>query len=375
MSGRAGARSGAAGGKTDAGPIRVGIAGLGRAGWGMQVKELEKKPDKFRIVAGCDPEEEFRDRLAGAFGCRTYVTVDELLADPEVELVSIATRSVDHCAHTTAALKTGRHVVLEKPIATTYAEARKIKSAAARASAKLLIRHNRRFDPDFLHVREIIASGVLGEVYEVKLSRISYQRRNDWQTLLGCGGGQLLNWGPHIIDHGLRFLDAPVAEIWSDLKRIAAVGDAEDHLKIVLKGANGRIVDIEISGGGAVPMPTFLVWGTKGGLTVEEDSIRLRYLDPESGLAPREADAGTPRFGFAGSPDELGWIEKTVPVGPREQPDIWDEVYKAVREGAAYPITVDQAVEVMRVVSEVKKGTPFEMKAKKKPKSRKSKKR
>ncbi len=371
MSRRGSARSGGTGGKTDAGPIRVGIAGLGRAGWGMQVKELEKKPGKFRIVAGCDPEDDFRDRLAEAFGCRTYATVDELLADRDVEMASIATRSVDHCAHTTAALKTGRHVVLEKPIATTYAEARKIKAAAGRAKGKLLIRHNRRFDPDFLHVREIIASGVLGDVYEVKLSRISYQRRNDWQTLLGCGGGQLLNWGPHIIDHGLRFLESPVEEIWSDLKRIAAVGDAEDHLKIVLKGTNGRIVDIEISGGGAVPMPTFLVWGTKGGLTVEKDSIRLRYLDPDAELAAREADTGTPRFGFSGAPDELKWIEKTVPVGPREQPDIWDEVHKAVREGAPYPITVDQAVEVMRVVSEVKKGTAFEIKAKKKPKSRK----
>ena len=107
-------------------------------------------------------------------------------------------------------------------------------------------------------MQEIIRSGILGDVYEIRLARHGYQRRDDWQTIKEFGGGQLLNWGPHIVDHALRFLESPVATQFSDLKFIAAVGDAEDHLKIVLKGENGRFVDMEISGGVALGAPTIV---------------------------------------------------------------------------------------------------------------------
>jgi len=301
---------------------------------------------------------ERRDRFAAKFGCPVYRDYDAMLEDPAIELVSIATRSPDHVPHTLAALKAGKYVFLEKPIALSYAEAKKLKPAAAKARGKLFIRHNRRFEPGFLHVREIIASGILGEVYQIKLARVSYSRRDDWQTLKKCGGGQLLNWGPHIIDHALQFLESPLASVWGDLKCVAAAGDAEDHVKVIVRGKNGRTVDLEISGGAAVPLPEYVVWGSKGGLVLEGDEIRLRYLDPKKKLTPRRAKAGTPDQSF-GTPEKLPWVEKTLKVKPKKSYDIWDELYKAIREKKRFPITLDEALNVMKVVSEVKKGTKF----------------
>ncbi|HUT23179.1 MAG TPA: Gfo/Idh/MocA family oxidoreductase, partial [Sumerlaeia bacterium] len=246
-----------------------------------------------------------------------------------------------------------------------YAEARKLKAAAARSKGKVFVRHNRRFEPAFQHIREIIASGLLGKVYEIKLRRNGYGRRDDWQTLIRCGGGQLLNWGPHIVDHALQFLESPVAGLWSDLKKIAAVGDAEDHLRIILTGENGRVVDLEISGGSAIGEPTYLVTGTKGALTSDEREIRLRYLDPKKKLPRRRVKAASPPLGaYFGSPDVLEWIDETIPVKtpPGCAPDcdaIWDLLYDAIRHGKRFPITLDEALEVMRVISQAKKGTPF----------------
>ncbi|MBN1942615.1 MAG: Gfo/Idh/MocA family oxidoreductase [Phycisphaerae bacterium] len=343
-----------------ANPIRLGIVGLGRAGWNMHCRELAGRETKFQIVAGCDPIKERRALLAETYGAKTYKTLDEMLRDPNVEMVDIANRQQDHVPDALKALRAGKYVFLEKPIAPSYKEALKLKAAKNRK--KLFIRHNRRFEPAFQHIREIIASGMLGNVYEIKLRRNNYQRRDDWQTLKKCAGGQLLNWGPHLVDHGLRFLESPLAEMWRDLKLVAAVGDAEDHLKIILVGKNRRLIDIEISGGAALSEPVYIVLGSKGALTSDEKTIHLRYLDPKKKLAPRKAKTGTPPVSGFGSSDDLRWMEKTVPVAPKakcDMDDIWDHLYSAVRERKPFPITLKESLEVMRVISEVKKGTPF----------------
>jgi len=342
-------------------PVRVGIVGLGRAGWGMQSRELRARPETYRIVAGCDELRPRRERLAEAIDCVTYASIEALVADPVVEVVSIATRSCDHLEHATIALEAGKVVFLEKPITVSYDQAVRLMETAHRAPGRLFVRHSRRFEAGFCHILEIIASGILGEVFEVKLRRGGFQRRDDWQTIKAFGGGQLLNWGPHVIDHALRFLGSPVVSQWSDLRRVAAVGDAEDQVKIVLRGANGRVVDLEICGGAALREPEYLIWGNRGALRCNGDTIDLRYLDPAHTPAERVADPGVPGQTF-GSQEALPWIDKTIPVAPSVPTDttsIWDALFATLREDKPFPITLDQAVEVMRVVSLAKEGSDF----------------
>ncbi|MCX7011734.1 MAG: Gfo/Idh/MocA family oxidoreductase [Candidatus Sumerlaeota bacterium] len=339
-------------------PIRLGILGLGRAGFRMQCREIADKQEMFEVVAGCDIYEPYRRRMAERFpACAIYRNLRDLLADPHVELVSVATRSLDHAKHAIMALKAGKHVLLEKPIATTYADAKKLMAAAKKAKGGLFIRHSRRFDPEFLHVREIIASGILGEIKEIKLARIGYQRRDDWQTMAKYGGGQLLNNGPHPIDQGLQFLGAPkkpLKDIWGSLQLVSSVGDAEDHAKIVLRGADGAVVDIEVGNGSAVGVPDVVIWGTKGGLLVQGKTITVRYINPKRKLPPRPLNEGSPGDTF-GSKEELPWIEKSFPIQPKTRPNIWDELYKAIRLRKRFPIALEEALEVMRVISEVKR--------------------
>ena len=346
----------------DTRPIRIGIVGLGRAGLRMHCKELKGRQKKFQIVAGCDPIRQRRDLLAKKYNCRTYGKIKDLIADPNVELVDVANRTSDHVPDALAGLKGGKTVFLEKPIATCYAEARKLKSAVARSKGKLYIRHNMRFAPAYQHIREIIASGILGEVYEIKLRRNKFLRRDDWQTLKSCNGGLLLNWGPHIIDHGLRFLESPLVNLWSDLKKVAAVGDAEDHLKIIMVGKNGRVIDLEISGGAAITESEYLVFGNRGALSSDSVNIHLRYLDPKKKLRVRRAKSGTPTDLKFGDAETLKWIDKTIKVAPKAKcakNDIWDYLYSAIRQRKKFPITLDESLEVMKVISLVKKGTPF----------------
>ncbi len=342
-------------------PIAVGILGYGRAGCDMQAAELKGREGKFRIAAVCDLIPARREKAAAEHGCKTYARYEDMLADPEIELISIASRSCDHFKHAMLALRANKLVFQEKPLCSTFAEAKTLRAEAAKHHDALFMRHNRRFEPLFQHIREIIASGILGDVFEIKLRRNSYARRDDWQTLTKFGGGQLLNWGPHIIDHALRFLKTPPVSLWSDLKQVAAAGNCEDHLKIVMKNAKGLVVDLEISGGSAIGEPEYLISGTKGALKASGKTITLRYWDPKVKPVKRVASPDTPEAGF-GSKDNLAWIEQEIETSPKlkcSMTSVWDYLYEAVRKGKHYPITLDEAVAVMDIISRVKKGTPF----------------
>lgn len=350
--------------------IKVGIWGLGRAGIRMHVPEIKGYPNLFEVVAGYDTDASRREAMRQECPCRIYSEEKAFLSDPEIELISIATRSTEHVEHALKALATGKYVFLEKPIGLNYAEALKLLEADKQYPGKLFLRHNRRFEAPFTHICEIIDSGILGDIYEVKLRRHNYQRRDDWQTIIDCGGGQLNNWGAHIIDHALRFLNSPIKETWSDLKRIAAAGDAEDHLKIILKGENNCVVDLEISGGMALPEPEYIIHGTKGALICKDMDIHIKYVNPKQKLAPIAAKPGNPPLdggvasGYADL-QKIDWIEKHMPVALKAGCDtrsIWRHIHDSICKNEPFPITMEQAVEVVRISELVKEKTPFCMK-------------
>ena len=352
-----------AAGKKKKTPIRIGIWGLGRAGWGMHCKELAKFSDEYQIVAGCDLIKERVDEFEQTYPkAKGYTDGKKFLADKNIELVAVAVRSPQHVDYAIRALDAGKMVFLEKPIAISSKGLKKLEAAAKKYPGKLFFRHNRRFEACFNHVLDIMHSGILGEVYEIKLCRHSYQFREDWQTLISCGGGQLNNWGPHLIDQGLRFLESPLESVWSNLKTVAALGDAEDHLKVILKGKNGRIIDIEISGGISLPSPVYAVYGTRGSLTSEdEQDIKLKYLDPKMKMPASKASAETPPRRNYGGVIQPKWIRKTIMTEPANGltvTDIYHVLYQTIREGKPYPIKPEEAFQVVRVTEAVKKQNP-----------------
>ncbi len=339
--------------------IRVGIIGLGRAGFGMQCNELLARADRFEVVAGCDTALPRRKRFQEKFpNAAVYIKAEDLIANPAVEFVSVATRTPTHVELAIKALKAGKTVFCEKPIAVTYADAKKLIAEGKKHPGKLFIRHNRRFEAAFNDIEAIIKSGIIGKVFEIKLRRPNFSRRDDWQTIKKEGGGQLLNWGPHIADHALQFLGTDAKVVFSDLKRIAAVGDAEDHVHILLKNDKDQTVDLEISGGSALGESVYWIFGTKGSLKSDEKTIELKYLDPKAKIPARKPTTGL--LETFGTPEKLPWVTETREVRKGLSPEcIWDAVFDTVRNGKPFRVTLDEALNVMRVLTEARKGTPF----------------
>ncbi len=145
-------------------PIRVGIAGLGRSGWDIHARLLEPMGDQYQVVAVVDDDAERRAEAVERFGCQAYVQYQALLADPNVELVVVSLPSHLHMSASVEALSAGKHVVCEKPMATTLAEADRMIETARETGRILTIFQQRRYNPDFVKVREVIDSGVLGRI-------------------------------------------------------------------------------------------------------------------------------------------------------------------------------------------------------------------
>ncbi len=342
-------------------PVRIGICGIGRTGFGRIRNEVGSLPT-FRITAAFDLIPDRAQALADLYGSTVHSSYEALLADPKIELIVVATRSDTHVELAAAGLKAGKHVVVEKPMATTLVDCDRLLKVAAKASGRLFARHNRRFDAPFVLASEVVASGKLGKIHLVQLRVGEYVQRTDWQTLKGCGGGQLLNWGPHVIDWGLRLSGGKAEHIWADLKLIAAGGDAEDHVKLLLRGPTGTVVDIEISGATSIKQPAWIISGERGALSIDGDVARLRYLrtPPKRPISASAETPGQEDKRYKSVADADLWIDETGPVQPASQTNFWVEIYQTLRNGTKFPVTLEQAREVIRVIDVARRGTPFE---------------
>lgn len=334
--------------------FKVGIAGLGRAGWNMHCSELAALADEFEIVSGCDIDiarcSEFKERYPEA---SVYCDYCDFIKDEAIEIVSIVVPSLLHVEYARAALEAGKIVYLEKPVALNLQEVSELDSLNKQYPGKLYIRHNRRFEAAFNHIMEIIRSGKLGDIFEVRLCRHRFQMRNDWQTIPECGGGQLNNWGPHLIDHALRFLNCPVKKVYSSLQRINCEGDAEDHVKFVLTGENGCIVDVEISDGASLYGDVYFIMGTKGTLRcTDEKIIEMRTLPDDFKYPEKHPHAESlPRDTGYGICSGIKWVEEKIEVNPSNGYDMFKAyhyLYLALAGIEEYPVTVEQSLDVVR---------------------------
>ena len=341
--------------------IKIAILGVGRIGWPSANSELTLYEDKYEIVAACDLIADRRKKMQDKFGCAVYENYEDMLKQADIEMVYIATRSVDHYKHAMMALAAGKHVVLEKPATISYEEALDLFAHANKeGTPRLFVHQQRRWESAFQKVKEVIDSGILGDVYEVNIEENGYQNRDDWQTLSEFGGGQLLNWGPHIIDHSLQLLGTPTADIQSYLHCIAAGGDCEDHLRIRFIGDNNRVVNMCISGAKALNKGRhFEVFGNRGAMTCDHAKYKICYIDPAQEWKTVESSPETPgaAFGASGTYESAfkpNWIEEEGDTPVCILHTYWGELYETLREGKPFRVTDNDILAIMRTISTVK---------------------
>ena len=345
-------------------PVRVGIAGLGRSGWDIHARTLEGLTDRFRVVAVTDADPIRRKEAAEKFGCRTYDQFEALAADEEVELLVVATPSYLHAPHAVAALRAGKHVLSEKPMAAHLRGAEEMLAAAKESGRILTVFQNRRYAQDFVQVKKVIDSGRLGRIVQIKISHNGFGRRWDWQTLKKYGGGSLNNTGPHVFDVALELFGGgpdDMPEVFADLQRTLTSGDADDHVKVLLKKAGRPTIDIEISS--ACPYPGGDAWnvmGTAGGLRGNANALEWKWVDFAK-FPPRPVQDAPQAAGREYNFEQLTFEEdrwEVDPALPSGETMYYQDLYATLREGKPLAIDPRSVRRQIAVLEECRRQSP-----------------
>jgi len=331
--------------------IRVGIVGYGYATKTFHAPLIASVPGlALTAVSSSDASKVRADWPALA----VYASPQELLARPDIDLVVVPTPNDTHFPLARDALLAGKHVVVDKPFTLTLDEAKQLTELARRQQRVLSVFHNRRWAGDFLTVKEVIASAVLGRIthYESHFDRYRPNVRQRWREQAGPGGGLWLDLGSHLVDQVLELFGPPTA-INLDLmtQRDAAVSNDGFHAQ--LRYPDGLRVVLHATTLAASPGPTFLIHGTRG-------SFLKTGLDPqEDALKAGQRPDGVSRWDL---PPEVATLvlqdehaSDTVRTSPCPvQAGRYTDYYAAVRDAilglGANPVPGEQAARVMALL-------------------------
>ena len=327
----------------------IGFGGMG--GW--HYSNIKARLPELKTKGAYDIRPEAL-KSAEEKGLYPYSSLDELLADKEVDLVTIATPNNFHKDLAIACLNAGKNVICEKPVTLNSAELEEIIAASEMNGKLFSIHQNRRWDRDYCIIKEIVASGVIGKPYFIE-SRVQGSRgsMHGWRNHKVNGGGMLLDWGVHLIDQMMNLIDSPVVSVNAHLLKLFG-SDVDDNIKLMLRFENGVSALLEMSTNCFINQPRWHMSCTDGTAIIEDWSCKGKMvkLNTDAEMAWDDeivyTEAGPTRT-MAPRP-KTSLTELPLPGVTSD----WSDYYKnilAVLDGEAELIVKPaQALRVMKVI-------------------------
>ncbi|HBQ63766.1 MAG TPA: hypothetical protein DD727_02345 [Clostridiales bacterium] len=324
-------------------PVKTAVLGYGRSGSTLHAGPIEKLDD-FQMTAVCDIDPRALEQANKRFQCNLYEDYQDMLVKEDLDLVVIVTRSHQHAPMAIDCMKAGKNVLVTKPWAVNVEEAREMIRTAAETGTQLLPWLPARWGCDLKRLRELVRSGIIGRVFQIRRSVFTFGIRHDWQTLKECGGGYLLNWGPHIVDQPIQLAGGRVKSVFAHMKQIINPGDVEDMFFGMLKTEEDITVVVEhnIAASG---LPDWVVQGDRGTIFV-----RGKQVEVHKTTFPETFDPGEYRNPVTIS---VGKEELTGnPYG--DQFEIYVHIARAVRGEEPYAISLDSALNLSVVLAAIR---------------------
>ncbi len=221
----------------------VNVACIGMGWWSDVLADAIKRSDKLRIAACFTRSENKRQAFAAKYGCKAAPSYEAILEDRGIDAIINTTPNNVHLETTRAAAAAGKHTFLDKPIATTIADARAITAACRKAGVVLGLGYQRRKESQFRWVRKQIDDGVFGKMVNAEANisrdRLGKFEAGSWRyTAEGMPGGVMLQIGIHYADV-LEYLMGPVKSVMGSVAQLVLPGENPDIASLILEHQNG----------------------------------------------------------------------------------------------------------------------------------------
>ncbi|MBI2505284.1 MAG: Gfo/Idh/MocA family oxidoreductase [Candidatus Latescibacteria bacterium] len=325
---------------------KVAVVGYGYAGrcFHTYLVGLASQLELYGVVTS---RPEARAQIQSQLGVKVFARFEEALVDPAVDLVVLATPNDLHAAQAIQALEAGKHVVTDKPMCLSTAEAEAMIGASRRTGRLLSVFQNRRWDGDFLTVRKVMEEGLLGEVFSIEMCWAQYGVPRGWRSQHQHGGGKFMDLGAHLLDQALQLIPGPVERVYARFFEGGWQTDVEDHALCLLSFANGVEVQVTTSSLARRPKPRWYVMGTKGTLVKEGLDPQERAMVAGQIDAAREEPAQYPRLWVetAGRSSEV--MLETLPGRWRS---FYENIAQALEDRSKLAVTPESARRVMALI-------------------------
>ena len=332
--------------------INVVIVGYGGMGSYHGNTIIPAQNDKLTVTGAYDVLPE-RIEAAKEAGLETYESFEAVLADEKVEVVLIATPNDSHKDLAIAALRAGKHVVCEKPVAMNVAELDDILAVAKETGQTFMVHQNRRWDPDFLIVRDLYLNKQIGEVFQIE-SRVQGANGipGDWRHLQQHGGGMLLDWGVHLLDQLLWLVKSPIKKVSVDFSYI--LGDeVDDGFISYITFENGVKALVEVGTTNYTKLPRWYVKGIEGTARIDDWDLSgeiIRATREEGVAAPTPIQAGVGLTKTMAPPSEEATESLRFPEATAEYTTFYDNVHAVIRDGAEPIVKNSEVREVLALI-------------------------
>lgn len=280
--------------------------------------------------------------------------IDELIHNPEIELVIVNTPNYTHYEYAKAALNAGKHVLIEKPLSVLRAEAEELFSLAFRKNLKVFAYQNRRFDSDFKSVKQVLESGKLGKIVEAHFrfdryrDEISHKFFKEQQI---PGAGILYDLGAHIIDQAISLFGVP-DDFFKSYSSNRQNTEVDDYAYVHLKYKKGMNVFITANMLVADAPPAYSLFGTKG--TYKKGRTDVQEEQLLAGLKPDDENYGIEKAGSAGKLifyNDKGEINgESIVADKGDYMTLFDNVYSSIRKDEDYYVQQNEIIAQLSIL-------------------------
>ncbi len=258
---------------------KVAVIGYGLQG-SWHCGEILTNSSHVVTLAGICDIDESKQALAREKGIKVYKDFQSVLEDENVDAIVIATPNDLHKEMAVKAMVAGKHVVCEKPVEMSVAALDEMLDASKRTGKVFTVHQNRRWDTNYLVMKDLIQSGDIGEVISIE-SRIQGSRGipANWRGEKEHGGGMMLDWGVHLIDQMLQLIPSRITRIFSVMSHITT-NEVDDGFKLEIYFEDGKSAHIEVGTYNFITMPRFYMQCRKGSARIEEwtDPMKVAKL-------------------------------------------------------------------------------------------------
>ena len=333
----------------------LGIIGFGGMA-GHHVQQLSKGNTKVEVKGVYDINPE-RQKVAEDKGFIAYASKEELLNDPEIDIVLVATTNEVHAELSIEAMKCGKHVICEKPVTTTATELERIMEAAKKYGKVFTIDQNRRTNRDFVLMRRTVESGIIGKPYVIE-SRVEGSRGmpTGWRTIKALGGGMMLDWGVHLIDQIMyMYSDVKVKSIYC-VKNSIQYPEVDDNFRMVMMFENGIEARIEVATNNYITHPRWYVLGDTGTMQIDSwdcDGKVIRCIDKDNVWSEEivYTKAGPTKTMAPRNPGSVETINLSEPTDVEDNLDpVYHQMVDAIEGRAELKIKPEEALRVVKVM-------------------------